>query len=197
MKRRRPWPTPICWSPVGLEIAFIAEDRRSIAVIDSLRKRQRIKIAAGNTTILSIACGDNDLLATACEDHSVWLWNRKTGTLLREISMEQIPLRIAFRLGSQDLLIVGEQSRRSEIWSGLTSERRLVLDGHKSWINCQSFTNDGRRLITGSEDQTVKIWDVESEEELVSINDLGEPVRQVAIDRNSRRLAISVGSDPY
>jgi len=52
-------------------------------------------------------------------------------------------------------------------------------------------------LITGSEDQTVKIWDVESGEELLTINDLGEPVRQVAIDRNARRLAISVGSDPY
>jgi len=105
----------ICWSPNGLEIAFIAEDRRSIAVIDALRKKQRIKIAAGNATILSIACGDKDLLAAACEDHSVRLWNRKTGTLLREIPMEQIPLRIAFRPGSQDLLIVGEQSRRSVI----------------------------------------------------------------------------------
>lgn len=36
--------------------------------------------------------------------------------------------------------------------------------GHTSFVNCVCFTQDGSRLLTGSSDGTVKVWDARSSE---------------------------------
>ncbi|KIM21961.1 hypothetical protein M408DRAFT_79768 [Serendipita vermifera MAFF 305830] len=39
-----------------------------------------------------------------------------------------------------------------------------VLLGHKGWVNAVSFSPDGRRIVSGSGDTTIRIWDAETGE---------------------------------
>ena len=38
----------------------------------------------------------------------------------------------------------------------------LVLRGHTNWAHCIAFSHDGRRIISGSKDGTMRVWDVET-----------------------------------
>src|SRR5580658_731106 len=50
------------------------------------------------------------------------------------------------------------QNGRERHWSQLYR----VLRGHKSTIRCVAFSPDGSRVVCGSEDSTIRIWDVET-----------------------------------
>ncbi|KAE9403162.1 WD40 repeat-like protein [Gymnopus androsaceus JB14] len=40
--------------------------------------------------------------------------------------------------------------------------QQAVLTGHKSWVNSVTFSPDGKRIVSGSEDYTVRIWNAET-----------------------------------
>ena len=37
-----------------------------------------------------------------------------------------------------------------------------TLEGHTDWVRSVAFSHDGRRLASGSDDDTVRIWDTET-----------------------------------
>lgn len=46
------------------------------------------------------------------------------------------------------------------------SQQPLTLTGHADWVNAITFSPDGRRLVTGSNDATAKVWDAATGDEL-------------------------------
>ncbi len=55
------------------------------------------------------------------------------------------------------------------IWDLETGQNLNMLQGHRSTINTAAFSPDGGRIVTASEDDTIRIWDVETGEELIQI----------------------------
>ena len=41
-----------------------------------------------------------------------------------------------------------------------------TLTGHAGWVFSVAFSPDGRRVVSGSFDKTVKIWNVETSSEV-------------------------------
>jgi WD40 repeat protein len=63
-----------------------------------------------------------------------------------------------------------------------------VLSGHHDGVNDLDFRPDGRRLVSGSQDATIRLWDVEQRLELMRfIPDEGR-VNRVRFSRDGRRL---------
>ena len=69
-----------------------------------------------------------------------------------------------------------------------------TLTGHSEWVRAVAVSADGRRAVSGSYDQTVKVWDLDSGAELHSLTGHSGWVDSVAVSADGRR-AVSGSSD--
>lgn len=46
------------------------------------------------------------------------------------------------------------------VWDMLTCQRIGVLEGHSGWVNNCAVESDGIRVLSGSYDRSVKLWDM-------------------------------------
>ncbi|WP_292799591.1 WD40 repeat domain-containing protein [Nostoc sp. NMS7] len=44
----------------------------------------------------------------------------------------------------------------------------LTLAGHSNWVNAVALTPDGKQVISASLDNTLKLWNLETGEEIAS-----------------------------
>ncbi|MGD8752670.1 MAG: DUF4062 domain-containing protein, partial [Anaerolineales bacterium] len=69
-----------------------------------------------------------------------------------------------------------------------------TLQVHNDWINAIAITPDGQFLLSACEDKTVKIWDLDRGEELLTLKGHDDEVLDVAITSDGRQV-ISASSD--
>lgn len=70
-----------------------------------------------------------------------------------------------------------------------------ILEGHKSRVNCLTFSPDGKYLVSGSDDFTVKIWDLRSSKvPISSLSSHQSSVNDVSFNGDGSVL-ISASSD--
>ncbi len=130
--------------------------------------------------ILSVVFSkDSQLIASAGEDKVIKLW-RRDGTYIRTLQSpngyQDAISSVAF--DPQGAFIVsGSKDHTIKFWSldgkllktitgyqqplqnkRLTSNSRLIPNGHQQPITSVSFSPDGQWLATASQDQTVKLW---------------------------------------
>jgi WD40 repeat protein len=61
--------------------------------------------------------------------------------------------------------------------------------GHSGYVTSAAFTPDGRTLATASNDGTVKLWAVESRQELFTLPGHIAPWTQLVFSQNGNNLA--------
>ncbi|WP_353063802.1 NB-ARC domain-containing protein [Tunturibacter psychrotolerans] len=69
-----------------------------------------------------------------------------------------------------------------------------TLSGHLGWVSDVALNGDGRRAISASGDYTLKVWDVESGQQLRTLIGHSGWVNEVALSRDGRR-AVSASHD--
>src|SRR5207237_207739 len=62
----------------------------------------------------------------------------------------------------------------------------LTLRGHKQGVSSLALSVDGKRLFSGSGEQTIKEWDVETGKEIRTLH--GHPVISLALSADGKRL---------
>ena len=55
------------------------------------------------------------------------------------------------------------------MWDAQTGAELLTLKGHTGTCHRASFSPDGTRIVTGSEDKTAKVWDAKTGAELLTL----------------------------
>jgi WD40 repeat protein len=81
-------------------------------------------------------------------------------------------------------------SERNRDWQTET----MILDGHTGGVNSVAFSSDGNRIVSGSGDDTVRIWDVVSGVVLHILKGHTHDVNSVAFSSDSNRI-VSGSSD--
>jgi WD40 repeat protein len=133
------------------------------------------------------------LLESCPEDLRNWEWHRLDYvTDEADSAFGQAPKGQSFLALSPDgQRWVGGTIRTSDltVWD-LESQRKVqTLRGHKMPPWCVVFSPDGRRIVTGGYDQTLKIWDANSGAEIMTLTGHEGPIQSVAISPDGRRIA--------
>ena len=81
------------------------------------------------------------------------------GACSRTISLTSIPKSLAYQKGT---FAIGLGSGEIAILDAITGSQMAVLPGHTDCVRSLTFSVDGISLVSGSYDETVKLWDVQT-----------------------------------
>ncbi len=96
-----------------------------------------------------------------------------------------------------DSAVLATGDTNSEIWLWQTAFSAVAGDikshistfrGHQNWVCSVAFSPDGTRLVSGSADRTIRLWDVSTGECLETLSGHGHGVWSVAFSPDGTRL---------
>jgi WD40 repeat protein len=136
---------------------------------DAGQERTALRTQAGAVRALAFS-PDGQLLATGGVDRTVMVWDAKTGEEKAILQGHHLPISgVAFSPDGQALassacsLANPFEPGEVLLWDLATGQRRPLLLGHRTGVSCLVFRGDGRTLLTAGMDETVKVWNVESD----------------------------------
>ncbi|MFQ5844689.1 MAG: WD40 repeat domain-containing protein, partial [Planctomycetota bacterium] len=140
------------------------------------------------------------------------LWDVETAKVVRPfVGLEAPAMAVAFSPDGRHALTAGGDSMAGhptelKIWDAeagkpvrslhaagpidLLDRKRLIhrLEGHRGEIKCAVWSPDGRRIITGGVDATLKVWETSSGRLLRTLRGHTRGVKGLAVSRDGRLL---------
>lgn len=139
---------------------------------------------------------DGRLVITGAWDHRLRIWEVDRGVELGSLPLDHespvAPLAVS---PDGKLLAVGSAKGAILLYTLPYSEPVHGLRGHSDEVSCLAFLSDGR-LVSGSHDATVRIWDFSSEKAAAHATRSGHEGRVNAlVFAGEGRHAVSAGDD--
>lgn len=140
---------------------------------------------------------DGKRLASGSLDETVRVWDTETGAHIRTLSGRAGlagnagPVYcVAFSPDGAFIASGGGLWDRLRMWDVNTGATLWAHMGHTHTVWIVAFSLDGRSLVSGSADGTVRLWDAATGKFLRYLADYGERASSVAYNANSRMIAI-------
>lgn len=128
----------------------------------------------------------NGNVLVTLHDRSIKTWIPKTRSLKAELPVEAgfgflAPLAPS---DDGDTLAVGsdpvaETENAIHLWDTRNGKLFGVCKGHTQGVRWLAFSPDGETLASVSDDSTLRFWNVRTQQELLSIRRLAEPLREI------------------
>ncbi|MDE0483286.1 MAG: WD40 repeat domain-containing protein [Candidatus Poribacteria bacterium] len=156
----------------------------------------------GHRTIQGLVFSPDNKTLASCDYLSILLWDMDTAT-------SQTTFRTTFGLsalafspngerlasGDDDSVYLWNTTLKQQGWQGKINQYTpmLKLKGHKEDVSTLAFAPDGKMLLSGSEDGTIRAWDTTNGQPLYTCPGHGGDVSDVAPSEEGNTL-ISVHS---
>ena len=108
------------------------------------------------------------------------------GVCSRKVTLGAIPWTIACW---KDIIVVGCHTGGITILDGITGTQKAVLSGHTKGVQCLTFSSDGASLVSGSDDETIKLWDVQTGGVVKTFHGHTQNVHSVCISADNTMIA--------
>ena len=154
--------TSVAFSPDNDRIVSGSQDK-TIRVRDLRSGQKTLGPLVGHTDrVTSVAFSPNgNAVLSSSRDTTLRMWDADTGRLLLK-PLEGHASRVVTAVFSPDgSMIASGADMHIRIWDVKTGKVIRVLSDTRLWqVLCVAFSPDGSRLVVGSMDSMVRIWDV-------------------------------------
>ncbi|KYC40721.1 hypothetical protein WA1_24075 [Scytonema hofmannii PCC 7110] len=120
---------------------------------------------------------DGKRVISASDDKTLKVWNLETGSLESTLTGHSDWVNALALTPDGKRVISASYDKTLKVWNletgkgvfslikNLIARRQLLtltLTGHSSWVNALALTPDGKRVISASDDKTLKVWNLET-----------------------------------
>ena len=139
--------------------------------------------------------GDSNYCATGHGDGSLIIWDLKTNTAIGKYQHKDGWINSIAASQNGDVIISGGGDSTLYLWERDSSEKYKLteLTGHTDRIWFVTLSDDGRFAASGSDDKTVRVWDLKSKKEIRCFKKHTRWVQALTFSHDSKLLASSGG----
>ncbi|HSI12722.1 MAG TPA: WD40 repeat domain-containing protein [Chthoniobacter sp.] len=181
----------ITFSPDGKTLLSGGSQDRTLRLWDVATGRQLLKMEGHTHDVYGAAISpDGKLLASCSPDRTIRLWDAATGKPLRQIEgIGSLRGSLAFSPDGATLAMAG--GNEIGLWDVSSGEKLRTFKGHESYVFCCAFSPDGKTLVSGSQDNTIRLWEIASGKQ-VSQFPPGDTAFSVTFSPDGRFIAAGI-----
>ncbi len=172
------------WIVSGSGALFVKKpDENEVKLWDATTGLEKLTLKAGQFSIKSVAAShDGKRLAAATFSEVAKMWDASSGQelfTLKATNSGQVN-SVAFSPDGQWMAAAGGVSTGAlfpadiKLWNVTNGQVVRTLKSHAASVESIAFSPDGKRLVSGSMDETIRVWDTTTGRELLM---LGAPPR--------------------
>ncbi len=129
---------------------------------------------------------DGKLLATSSGDETCVIWDLETKKSIQVLRNDSDCLcEVYFSKDSKYIISHGTLDTAIYIWDVQSGQCVLKFVGHKDCVNSIAFSPDGKKIYSGASDDTIKVWNFPTFQEL--INETRERFKEYPLTPDERR----------
>lgn len=102
---------------------------------------------------------DGSAVAYQTTQQKVALVDAQTGKFLRQFHTGDDCRAVA--ISPDGKLLAATSRNQIKLWELTTGQQVKTLAGHANWVGSLAFSPDGKHLVSGSSDHTIRIWDLQ------------------------------------
>eukprot|EP00035_Acanthoeca_spectabilis_P038345 m.52397 g.52397 ORF g.52397 m.52397 type:complete len:558 (-) comp9098_c0_seq3:1403-3076(-) len=181
--------------PNTAHLLLSASNDNNVKLWEVYGKRRLLRTFHGHTAGVRDIAFNNDgsRYLSAGYDKMVRLWDTETGACIRKFTNKKIPHCVKFHpdQDKQHLFVSGTQDKKILCYDVNSGDVVQEYDRHLGAVNSITFVEEGRRMVTTSDDKSIRVWEWDIPVDMKYIADPGmHSMPAVALHPNKKWMIL-------
>src|SRR5207249_2341849 len=121
-----------------------------------------------NEVTSAVFSPDGSRLASGSRDGTVKVWDATTSPEYRTFSLAGVHRLLLSPDGKRMAGVISKENA-VKVFDARTGQETFTLKAHTAGVNSVAFSADSKRLASASADKTVKVWDTQTGQGLLTL----------------------------